>query len=147
MFSKDLSQFSDEEFAAAEQVVRPIVKRILSQAQIEQRRRAAPAGGRALANQVTRDYYRLIGSYGGRRRIYNELLRLAETYDPSQTESRVYFETVIGTPQFERFIQAQRRDYAEAARDYAERKPLNTAGQRLLLELFARLDERSAGND
>jgi hypothetical protein len=83
--------------------------------------------GRALASQVSRDYYRFIGRKGGRKFMYNMLMRLAQEWTPSADQ----VEESASPAHLDRFIATMRQMYFDQAQDYKE-----DTGQAIMLDLF-----------
>jgi hypothetical protein len=83
--------------------------------------------GRALASQVSRDYYRFIGRKGGRKYMYNMLMRLAQEWTPSADQ----IDASASPVHLARFIADMRQMYFDQAQDYKE-----FTGQAIMLDLF-----------
>jgi hypothetical protein len=103
----------------------------LSAKQLEQRREA----GRALAAKVERDYYRFIGRRGGRRFMFNQLIRLANEYSCPMCALGVC--KITNPLRHEAWVNKFRADYqAEAYERY-----FDYTGNRMMLALFARSEQ------
>ena len=96
---------------------------ILSKAQREQRREA----GRALASQVSRDYYRFIGRRGGRAYMFKYFSHLAQTWQPSKEE----IAASKSPAHLARHIREMRTYYQEIADSYRFDR-----GTKMMLDLF-----------